>query len=629
MNELKNIYDVSFCNLEISTGNIIKNKATIISTLNKATTSIVIFPELSLTGYYCNDLFNNDDFIECAKLALFQVLESTTFKGIYIVSLPLRINNLLFNCAVVAKGNQVLGVVPKTFLPNNQEFYEKRWFTSYKDVAHLSEYKKIMLGSAYKNISFGYLIFEVGTLKFAVEICEDGWASITPGDIYALHGCDVIINVSASPQLVGKSAMRKAMVIDHSRKNSTYYLYHSGNKGESTSEALFACESLAGLNGELIYESKFNDDKELFSNFCIDLDFAASAKKNAPTFKDNILLKNYIKPRLIKNAPFKKKANLAFPLLKVEKNPFLDEKKSSFQNDAQEIIDVLVNSLELRIKLLKSKMILGVSGGLDSTMALLICYLVCLKNNLDPNEYLIAVSLPSDVTSENTFKKITSLREIPFKFLEISIRADVEKHLQTIQHEKIDVTYENTQARIRTLYLMNLANKENAIVIGTGDMSEIALGFSTYNGDQMSMYAINSGLPKTCIKMLVRFLAKQPVFAKIKDALLYIADDAITPELLKDQKTEGLIGSYEINDFIMYYHLSFGVSDMKMIKYIILVFNISEELATDYVKKYYKRFYNSQFKRTTLPEGPKIFSVNLSPRTSFRLPSDLDLGSNY
>ena len=592
------------------------NANKIIEVLNQSHAAITVFPELTITGYSASDLFYQASVILEAKQALKHILESTTYQGVYILGLPLDILGILYNCAVVCQQQNVLGIIPKHYLPNDHEFYEKRWFHSGLD----TEIKSIDLFG--KNIPFGYILFENRDkhVTFGVEVCQDLWATYSPSDDMSLSGANMIFNLSASSEHVGKRALRQTVVKDHSRKQMSAYIYTSCGGFESTSEVLFSNHKMIAATGNLLAESQSFalESNTLYAD--IDLTAIMYHKRQNSTYRDCHMkeVKDYQRVPVV----IFEKADYQFekPL---SKTPFIPEKDVdehlAFANHLQ------VYALAERIKSLPEnhqKVIIGISGGLDSTLALLVAkqaFTLLKKSSKD----IIAVTMPTNITSEKTKSYATMLMDaLDVTALEIPIQDSVDLHLEQLKHSKVDVTYENTQARIRTLFLMNLANKHQGIVLGTGDLSEIALGFMTYNGDQMSMYGINSGLPKTWIKALVQYHATH-TFHDIKDLLMSILETPISPELLKNQETEKFIGKYVVNDFILYHHLENGADQEKMIWLVQTAFVFSFEQAKTYVDRFFQRFYTQQFKRQAMPEGPKILNISLSPRGEYRMPSDI------
>lgn len=598
----------------IIVGDITNNANEILNTLNNTNASVVVFPELSITGYTMSDLFYQDKTLKDSLKALENIIKNNKHDGIAAIGLPLDINGGLFNVAAVINKNQLLGIVPKYNLPNNGEFSEKRWFISGKQ----ANFTKITLFG--KEVPFGSLIFKDTNkdLAIGVEICQDLWTIKTPADDLAVAGANLILNLSASTEIVGKRTIRRNAVLDHSRKQMGAYVYTTTGIFESSSEALFSSHKMIASMGEMVNESKsiVIGSSHIFAD--INLTAINYQRRQDSNFRDSIF-NNELNYQTINfdldesnDYKFEDDFNL---------KPYVPNNASDYEH----IKDILVASLVKKLSSLPKnnrKIVLGVSGGLDSTHALIIAYEAFKVLDL-PLEDLYAVILPAVAsTSKSMSDAIELIEGLGLKPLVIDINDSVNLHLKDIEHNSIDTTYENAQARMRTLILMNLSNKYGGFVLGTGDLSEIALGFMTYNGDQMSMYAINSGLPKTLIQAITTYYANNK-YSNIKNVLDRIVAKKISPELLDKQDTEEIIGSYLINDFIMYYHLECGLDDDKLIWLIETSFNLRNEEASVYVRRFLSRFYNQQFKRSTLPEGPKVFSISLSPRMSYKLPSDV------
>ncbi len=600
----------------ISVGDIEFNKKEILEVLNQSKATITVFPELTISGYSASDLFYQESFIEGAKHALKYIMSKSTYQGVYIIGIPLDIYGILYNCAVVIKKNSILGVIPKHYLPNYHEFYEKRWFHSGKD----TPLKEIdLLG---QKVPFGYLVFEDKDkyIRFGVEICQDVWATYAPSDDMSLAGANLIFNLSASSEYVGKQTLRRNVVLDHSRKQMAAYVYTTSGHYESSSETVFSSHKVIAALGELVVESQAFTDEETHLYADIDIMGINYQKRQDSTYRDmHLQLKDQYQ---------------YIPIDITESETYTFEKaldQTPFISKHHQVEDIKVaNHLQIfaLIKRLESlpvsanKIVIGISGGLDSALALLVSHQAMLYLKRDPKD-IIAVTMPAEVTSKKSKNAALELMEnLGVTTLEIPISEAVDLHLKSIKHEDLDVTYENTQARMRTLILMNLANKYGGFVLGTGDLSEIALGWMTYNGDQMSMYAINSGLPKTWVKILIDYHAKHQ-YKKIAAILNQILEAPITPELISNQDTEKSIGRYDINDFILYHHLQMGADEVKTKWLVEKAFDLDDESSRLYVNRFFKRFYTQQFKRQTLPEGPKILGISLSPRGEYRMPSDV------
>lgn len=600
----------------ITIGNPIENAKQITKQLNTMKAAITVFPELTLTGYSLSDLFYQESIIDDAKKALRYVLDQSTYQGVYILGLPLNVYGILYNCAVVCQKGAVLGVIPKHYLPNDHEFYEKRWFHSGLN----TEIKSIDLFN--QKVPFGYLLFQESAkhITFGVEICQDLWATYSPGDDMSLNGANLIFNLSASSEHVGKRLSRRTVVSDHSRKQMSAYIYTSCGSFESTSEVLFSNHKLIASQGTILKESASFDlnANEIVAD--IDVTSINYHKRQNSTYRDFHMKEVKSYQFISVDIASVESYQFETPLNKLPFLPETDQEKHlKFANDLQ------VHALAKRLMSLpkaSNKIILGISGGLDSTLALIVSHQAMVLLGRDPKD-IIAVTMPSKVTSEKTQAFALKLMEhLHVTGLEIPIKSSVDLHLKALDHETIDVTYENTQARIRTLFLMNLANKYHGIVLGTGDLSEIALGFMTYNGDHMSMYNINSGLPKTWIRALMTYHGHHthPCLKDVFDGILAMP---VTPELLEEQDTEAFIGQYDINDFILYHHIEHGADEPKIEWLIEQTFGLKPDESQTYVNRFFNRFYTQQFKRQTMPEGPKILNISLSPRGEYRMPSDI------
>jgi NAD+ synthase (glutamine-hydrolysing) len=612
----KGFLKVSAATPKISVGDIQFNKSAILDLLEKTTSSMIVFPELTITGYTASDLFYQDAFIEDAKKALHEIIEETSYQGVYILGVPLDLNGILYNCAVVIQHKKILGIVPKHYLPNYHEFYEKRWFhTGYKTTM-----KSIKLFG--EQVPFGYLLFEDADhgIRFGVEICQDLWATYSPSDDMSLAGANLFFNLSASTERVGKPIIRKHLVLDHSRKQMAAYVYTSTGHFESSSEVVYSGHKLIATMGSLVAESApfMNDSTVLTAD--VDIHAINYQKRQDSTYRDmHMQIQNQYQ---VVNFRVEEDQDFIFEKPLCQK-PFIPEPRLDENIELANQLQVL--GLMKRIESLPEqsrKIIIGISGGLDSALALLVSHQAMLKLGYSAKD-IIAVTMPSHATSKTTKNVAVKLMEsLEVTSLEIPIGKSVDLHLKSISHTDKDVTYENAQARIRTLILMDLANKYGGFVLGTGDLSEIALGWMTYNGDQMSMYAVNSGLPKTWVQLLIEYHAHHQ-YKALKETLIKILKAPITPELLENQDTEKSIGRYDVNDFILYHHLDQGADESKIEWLVEEAFDFEKAESKMYVNRFFKRFYSQQFKRQTLPEGPKILNVSLSPRGQYRMPSDV------
>jgi NAD+ synthase (glutamine-hydrolysing) len=583
--------------------------------LKEIKAGLVLFPELSITGYSCGDLFYQEELIIQTKRELQRFLKENSFNGIVAVGLPLDIEGVLYNVACVIRGNEILGIIPKKYLPNTNEYYEKRWFNSGLDI----RLKEVTLFN--KRIPFGDILFEDKDkdIRFGVEICEDMWTNFSPGNALSLLGANMILNLSASTEYLYKNETRRMVVVENSRRNSGAYLYVSSGMLESSSDTVFSGHNMVAINGDLREEAFFNTPETQVLITEIDFGEINFKRRHDNNLKDSLHRDQFDIIRVSVSFPitevfhFHKKLN-PYPFVPSEHpiKAFNDIKRIQTQALAKRLLH-----------LGNQKLIIGVSGGLDSTLALLIAS-DTMKFLNRPATNIIGVTMPGLGTSSRTKQNaILLMDKLGITQLEKSIVEETLTHFKMIEQDenKTDITYENTQARIRTMLLMNLANKENGIVLGTGDLSEIALGFMTYSGDQMSMYGINAGLPKTLVKFMVSEYANE--YKELKEILLDIVDTPVSPELIKDQVTEDIIGKYMINDFLLYRLLKCGDDHTKMAFLLEEVFGLDSVTAIDKSKAFMNRFYAQQFKRQVLPDGPKVLDISLSPRGDFRLPSDI------
>ncbi|MDH8702559.1 NAD+ synthase (glutamine-hydrolyzing) [Dysgonomonadaceae bacterium PH5-43] len=593
---------------------------------------IVCFPELSLTGYSCGDLFLQHNLIEETQKVLKYLLNETkALETIFIVGAPVLVNSKLYNCAIICAKGEVLGIVPKKHLPNYSEFYEKRWFQSYDSDENTSIY---YLGS---KVFFGnHLLFgSVETEKlFAVEVCEDLWATIPPSSNHSLAGAKLIFNLSASNELAGKQQYTKSLLAQQSSRCLSAYVYASAGFGESTTDTVFAGNGYVYENGKLLAESKrFEIESQLVVSE-IDWDLIASERLKNTSFATQPMSFVEVEGRQIVSVCLSNKTAKDKSLIrKINPTPFIPS-ADDYKERCEEIFSIQVMGLVKRIKHINCKsLIIGVSGGLDSTLALLVCAKAVDKLGL-PRTMICGVTMPGFGTSDRTYSNaIDLMKSLGISTKEIDITAACMLHFKDIEHDPNvhDVTYENTQARERTQILMDLSNKLNGIVVGTGDLSELALGWATYNGDHISMYGVNAGVPKTLVRHLVKWIADNRVDEASRNTLNDIIDTPISPELLPvnktkeiAQKTEDLVGPYELHDFFLYYMLRYGFKPEKIFFLAKQAFEgvYTEEVVKKWIKVFYSRFFSQQFKRNCMPDGPKVGSVNLSPRGDWRMPSD-------
>ena len=592
---------------------------------------VLVFPELCITGYSCQDLFKEQLLLDHAEGAILTLLDFTRkLDVISIVGLPIVINGLLYNCAAVIQGGTLLGIVPKTYLPNYAEFYEKRWFASSQDLNPT----EIYFAGGPVTVSADPKIFVTADgMKFGVEICEDVWAPIPPSNNLAVAGADIIFNLSASNELLGKHAYLKSLLAQQSARTISGYVYASAGFGESTQDVVYGGNALIFENGKLLIEGDRFSFQPQIRSMQIDVEKLRVERRQNTTFINAQRGANaetiVCKPVAMRDFTLERTIN---------PHPFIP-KEEEMHDTCEEILNIQVAGLAKRLYHINAKKaVIGISGGLDSTLALLVTVKTFDKLGLD-RKGILGITMPGFGTTDRTHNNAVKLMEtLGVSIREISIAKAVDQHFEDIGHDKKvhDVTYENSQARERTQILMDVANQENAIVIGTGDLSELALGWATYNGDHMSMYGVNAGIPKTLIQYLVSYVAGEMA----TETLLDIVDTPISPELIPadeqgniKQKTEDLVGPYELHDFFIYYFLRYGFSPKKIFLLAQRAFctpsviDGKEVLYTeDVVKKWLttfcRRFFNQQFKRSCLPDGPKVGSVSLSPRGDWRMPSD-------
>lgn len=590
---------------------------------------VVVFPELNLTGYSCGDLFAQTLLIEQAELALMQVLNDTRqSEAIVIVGLPISVSSVLFNCAVVLRKGKIWGVIPKTYLPNYKEFYEKRWFAP---ATTFTDERIIRLCGQSVPLS-SKLIFDTMGFNFGVELCEDVWATIPPSSTLALQGADIIFNLSADTENIGKHGYLRSLLAQQSARCVSGYVFASSGFGESTTDVVFAGNGLIYENGTLLAASeRFSFDEQLVVSE-IDVERLRSERKVNTTFAGSMQnLANAEMHHIAVDAALPDEVALT---REIDAYPFVPKEGALLDERCEEIFAIQVCGLAKRLVHTGcKKVVVGISGGLDSTLALLVCVKTFDKLGLS-RDGIVGITMPGFGTTDRTYNNALSLmRSLQVTIREISIREACVQHFSDIGHDMNihNVTYENGQARERTQILMDYANKIGGLVIGTGDLSELALGWATYNGDHMSMYGVNAGVPKTLVRYLVTWVAKTGVDSDSRITLLDIVDTPISPELIPadehgdiTQKTEDLVGPYVLHDFFLYYFLRYGFRPCKIFYLAQLAFG--ETYNRDTLKKWLtnfcRRFFAQQFKRSCLPDGPKVGSVSLSPRGDWRMPSD-------
>lgn len=588
---------------------------------------ILTFPEMCITGYTCGDLFAQQLLLEQAEMALIQILNSTRQLDIIsILGMPVVVNSTVINAAVVIQKGKILGVVPKTYLPNYKEFYEQRWFTS---ALQVSENSVRLCGQI---VPMGNnLLFETAETTFGIEICEDLWATVPPSSSLALQGAEIIFNLSADDEGIGKHNYLCSLISQQSARCISGYVFSSSGFGESTTDVVFAGNGLIYENGYLLARSeRFCLEEQLIINE-IDVECIRAERRVNTTFaanKANCPGKEAI--RISTEFVNSKDLNLTRTF---NPHPFVPQ-GSELNSRCEEIFSIQIAGLAQRLLHTGAKTaVIGISGGLDSTLALLVCVKTFDKLGLSRKD-ILGITMPGFGTTDRTYHNaIDLMNSLGVSIREISIREACIQHFKDIGHDLNihDVTYENSQARERTQILMDIANQTWGMVIGTGDLSELALGWATYNGDHMSMYGVNAGIPKTLVKHLVQWVAENGMDETSKATLLDIVDTPISPELIPadengeiKQKTEDLVGPYELHDFFLYYFLRFGFRPSKIYYLANIAFkgNYDEETIKKWLAIFFRRFFNQQFKRSCLPDGPKVGSISISPRGDWRMPSD-------
>ena len=589
---------------------------------------IIVFPELSLTGYTCQDLFRQNLLLETTESAMLMLLDFTRQLNIIsIVGLPIAVGDLLLNCAAIIQKGQILGIVAKEYLPNYNEFYEKRWFASVQDLRTT----ELRFAGNQINLSFTPQIFVTcDGVRFGVEICEDVWAPTPPSNHLALAGADIIFNLSASDELIGKHDYLCKLLAQQSARTITGYVYSSAGFGESTQDVVYGGNALIFENGYLLQSGPRFAMTPQMQVAQIDVERLRTERRGNTTYVN-------AQRRMIGEDVIFKNAHSILPkdfVLErpVDAHPFIPS-PDMMEKSCEEILNIQVMGLAKRLVHTScQKVVIGISGGLDSTLALLVCAMTFDKLGLDRSG-IIGVTMPGFGTTDRTYTNaIKLMQSLHITIREISIAKSVTQHFEDIGHDISvhDTTYENSQARERTQILMDVSNQEGGLVIGTGDLSELALGWCTYNGDHMSMYAVNASIPKTLIACLVKFVAGT-MDADTSATLHDVVDTPISPELVPadedgniQQKTEDLVGPYELHDFFLYYFMRHGFRPMKIFLLAQKAFEgqYDDDVIKHWLKTFFRRFFSQQFKRSCLPDGPKVGSISLSPRGDWRMPSD-------
>ena len=587
---------------------------------------LLCFPELSLTGYTCQDLFKEQLLLAKAEDGLLRLLEfSRQLDVISVVGLPVQAGGLLLNCAAIVQNGTLLGVVPKTYLPNYNEFYEKRWFASAQDLNPTDIY----LAGTPITLSAEPKVFRtVDGVKFGVEICEDVWAPIPPSNNLTMAGAEIILNCSTSNELIGKHNYLRSLVAQQSARTMSGYVYSSSGFGESTQDVVYGGNAMIFENGTLLVEGERFSFQPQLQTAQIDVERLRTERHTNSTFinAQRNAQSQIIHAKPVGIHPFELERH-------IDPHPFIptDDKMAE---TCEEILNIQMAGLAKRLLHTNCQhVVIGISGGLDSTLALLVCVRTFDKLGYD-RKGIVGVTMPGFGTSDRTHDNaVTLMQLLGISQMEVSIAKAVTQHFEDIGHDASihDATYENSQARERTQILMDLANKLNALVVGTGDLSELALGWATYNGDHMSMYGVNGGIPKTLIQYVVRYIAKLPQFKAECETLIDIVDTPISPELTPAdedgniaQKTEDLVGPYELHDFFLYYMLRFGFRPIKIFLLAKHAFGDAYDAETikHWLTTFCRRFFSQQFKRSCLPDGPKVGSISLSPRGDWRMASD-------
>ena len=588
---------------------------------------VVCFPELGITGYSCQDLFKEQLLLSKAEEGLMMLLHFTRkLDVISVVGMPVMAGGLLLNCAVVIQRGCILGIVPKTYLPNYNEFYEKRWFASAQDLNPTDVY---VAGTPVTLSPEPKLFQTADGVKFGVEICEDVWAPIPPSNNLTMAGADIIMNCSASNELIGKHRYLRSLVAQQSARTMSGYVYTSCGFGESTQDVVYGGCTMIFENGRQLEEGERFSLQPQLTTAQIDVERLRTERQTNSTF---INAQREAHALIIQAKPAQEEH--PFQLTRhIDAHPFIPA-DSEMAETCEEILNIQTAGLAKRLYHTNCQhVVVGVSGGLDSTLALLVCARTFDRLGYD-RKGIVGVTMPGFGTTDRTHTNATTLMQsLGITQKEISIAKAVTQHFEDIGHDKAlhDAAYENSQARERTQILMDLANKLNALVVGTGDLSELALGWATYNGDHMSMYGVNGGIPKTLIQYLIRYIATIPKFQEQRDTLIDVIATPISPELTPAdaeghivQKTENLVGPYELHDFFLYYFMRFGFRPAKIMLLAQAAFGNSydKETIKKWLTTFCRRFFSQQFKRSCLPDGPKVGSISLSPRGDWRMPSD-------
>ena len=610
--------DIRVADVEFNTQNIIN----VMEEAQKNGAKILVFPELCVTGYTCSDLFDHSVLLKASRKALLEIAENTSDKDMLVfVGAPLEVNGKLYNVAAAMNQGEIIGFTTKTFLPNYGEFYEMRQFTPGPQTVREITFEG-------KKIPFGpQILFQaegMEELVVAAEICEDVWSPIPPSIQAALEGATVIVNCSASDETIGKDTYRRALISGQSARLISGYIYANAGEGESTTDLVFGGHNIIAENGTILKESSRYVNEIVYSE--IDLQRITGERRKNTTFQP-------LDEETLVRVPFTVEETKTFLTRIFPKKPFVPSDEQTRAQRCEEILTIQAMGLKKRLAHTNARTaVVGISGGLDSTLALLVTARAFDMLGRDKKD-IIAVTMPCFGTTDRTYQNACEMsKKVGATLIEVPIADAVNVHFRDIGHDPEDhsVTYENCQARERTQVLMDIANKTWGMVIGTGDLSELALGWATYNGDHMSMYGVNASVPKTLVRHLVKYAADDTKDEALKNVLYDVLDTPVSPELLppKDgdiaQKTEDLVGPYELHDFFLYFMLRFGYEPSKIFRIACMTFDgeYDKETIFKWLETFCRRFFSQQFKRSCLPDGPKVGTVALSPRGDWRMPSD-------
>ena len=610
--------DIRVADVEFNTQNIINA----MEEAQKNGAKILVFPELCVTGYTCSDLFDHSVLLKASRKALLEIAENTNDKDMLVfVGAPLEVNGKLYNVAAAMNQGEIIGFTTKTFLPNYGEFYEMRQFTPGPQTVReiIFEGKKIPFGPQ--------ILFQaegMEELVVAAEICEDVWSPVPPSIQAALEGATVIVNCSASDETIGKDTYRRALISGQSARLISGYIYANAGEGESTTDLVFGGHNIIAENGTILKESSRYVNEIIYSE--LDLQRITGERRKNTTFQP-------LDEETLVRVPFTVEETKTFLTRTFPKKPFVPSDEQTRAQRCEEILTIQAMGLKKRLAHTNARTaVVGISGGLDSTLALLVTARAFDMLGRDKKD-IIAVTMPCFGTTDRTYQNACEMsKKVGATLIEVPIADAVNVHFRDIGHDPEDhsVTYENCQARERTQVLMDIANKTWGMVIGTGDLSELALGWATYNGDHMSMYGVNASVPKTLVRHLVKYAADDTKDEALKNVLYDVLDTPVSPELLppKDgdiaQKTEDLVGPYELHDFFLYFMLRFGYEPSKIFRIACMTFDgeYDKETIFKWLETFCRRFFSQQFKRSCLPDGPKVGTVALSPRGDWRMPSD-------